>query len=189
MGTFKNWLAGLTGRDSDGVERRQDARPSVIKIDPSDMDPASGALRTDRFMSMLAAEQAQRPGALLLIDMAERVGIAETGNAETPSEALVLMALAIRQAVRADDLVTHVEGYRFAVLLRGAPQELADAIAQRICESVDDTVFMTAHGIAQLDIAVGGAMFEPGKNRDIYTDAGLALDAARTSESYRVSIG
>jgi GGDEF domain-containing protein len=176
------------GRGNDRIDRRRNERPPAIAIRPSDLDPASGTLRSDRFMAMVAAEQAQRPGALLLIDLADRAEFVAAGNPAAPQETLILMAQAIRQAVRFDDLVGHVEGYRFAVLLRGAPADLADAIAQRICDSVDDTVFLTHDGISQLDVAVGGTVFEQGEGRDLYTDAQIALDTARRLDGDRISI-
>lgn len=185
MATFKDWLAGLTGRRNDRADRRQNERPAAIAIQPADFDPLTGALRGERFMAMMAAEQALRPGALLLIDMTDRADGLTSGNPDTSDEALILLAQAIRQAVRIDDLVGHVEGYRFAVLLRGAPQAMADAIAQRICESVDDTVFLTHDGIIQHEVAVGGAVFGPGSGRDLYADAQKALDAARHSDGQR----
>ncbi|MET3898964.1 GGDEF domain-containing protein [Devosia sp. UYZn731] len=185
MGTLKDWLAGLTGGPNDRADRRQNERPAPIAIQPGDLDPLTGALRGERFMAMMAAEQALQPGALLLIDMTDRADGLTSGNPDTSDEALMLLAQAIRQAVRYDDLVGHVEGYRFAVLLRGAPQPLADAIAQRICDSVDDTVFLTHEGITQLEVAVGGAVFKQGNGRDLYTDAQKALDAARHADGQR----
>jgi GGDEF domain-containing protein len=187
MGTFGKWLRGLTRHRIDGVDRRQNERPPVVEVQAGDIDPASGAIRSDRFMAMVALEQALQPGALLLIDMANSIG-PRPAHPLAASESLLPMALAIRQAVRADDLVGHIEGYRFAVLLRGAPQDLAGAIAERIYDSVADTMFWTEDGITQLEIAVGGTVFHPGTGLNPYANAQRALNAAQELDRHRIAI-
>ena len=85
---------------------------------------------------------------------------------ESRKSVLPWLSQSIRHAVRAEDLVTHLYDYRFAVLLRGAAQEVADTVAKRIRESVDDTIFMTNEGISRLGVAVGGVTYDPAREKD-----------------------
>ncbi|KFL30521.1 hypothetical protein JP75_15205 [Devosia riboflavina] len=167
----KSWFSWLTGKDYKGETRRAEVQRPAIKIAPQDIDPFSGALRWDRFMAMLEAEQAQGPGALLIVDLSARSGSAAAAAGQKTEEILPWLGQSIQQAIRADDLLAHIEGYRFAALLRGAPQEVATAVSERILESVDDTIFMTAEGIVHLGVTIAGAVYQQSPGPD-------ALDAA-----------
>jgi diguanylate cyclase (GGDEF)-like protein len=114
----------------------------------------------------LEAERLQSAGALLVIDLDERSTEIETLAEESRKSVLPWLSQSIRHAVRAEDLVTHLYDYRFAVLLRGAAQEVADTVAKRIRESVDDTIFMTNEGISRLGVAVGGVTYDPAREKD-----------------------
>lgn len=172
----KSWFGWLTGKGDGKGERRKNVVPTAVEVSERDLDPLTGALRWDRFMTIFNVEQAQAPGALLLIDLRTRTEGIDPNEWE---ENLPWLAQAIRQAIRADDLLAHVSDYRFAVLLRGAPLHLAEAISRRILESVEDTIFMTADGIAQLDTSIGGVSFLGGARRDVVADAIANLDQAQ----------
>lgn len=174
---IKSWFGWLTGKDDDKVDRRKDVAPAAFEVGEKDLDPLTGALRWERFMTYFNVEQAQAPGALLLIDLSTRTGPIEATATER-DENLPWLAQSIRQAVRSDDLIAHVSEYRFAVLLRGASPHMAEAIGNRILESVDDTIFMTAGGIAELEMSIGGACFEGGARRDVVADATANLNQA-----------
>ncbi|MBU1336404.1 MAG: diguanylate cyclase [Alphaproteobacteria bacterium] len=177
---IRSWLGWLVGKGDNKADRRNDVAPAAFEVGQRDLDPLTGALRWERFMTMLDVEQAQAPGVLLLIDLSARTGqVAATASAR--DENLPWLAQAIRQAIRSDDLLAHVSGYRFAVLLRGAPLHLGEAISSRILESVDDTIFMTADGIAELEMSIGGVSFDGGARRDVVAAATAHLDQARQS--------
>lgn len=176
----RSWFGWLTGKRDEGVERRVEAPRTQIVIEPQDVDPVTGALHWERFLALFQAEQAQAPGVLLVIDLSTRSHSIELIAAERQGEILPWLAQAIRQAVRSDDLLAHVDAYRFAVLLRGARQEVGAAISRRILESVDNTIFMTAEGIAHLDITIGGAAFAPAPGHDPYDEALHNLDRAKS---------
>ena len=171
------WFGWLTGK-GDGGDRRKSVPPAAFEVGERDLDPLTGALRWDRFMTIFNVEQAQAPGVLLLIDLRTRT---EGIDANEWEENLPWLAQAIRQSIRSDDLLAHVSDYRFAVLLRGASQHLAEAISRRILQSVDDTIFMTADGVEPLETSIGGASFEGGARRDVVADAIANLDQARKS--------
>jgi GGDEF domain-containing protein len=163
------------------MERRAEVPRAAVAVTPDDLDPLTGGLRWERFQFMLAAEQAQASGVLLAIDLTTRSDQALAATGQTVDDILPWMAKAISQAIRRDDLLSHLEGFRFAVLLRGAPQDMAAAISERILESVDDTIFLTKDGIVHLDVSVGGAVYAQSLERDGLGKAMLNLDVARES--------
>lgn len=176
----KSWFGWFGGKTE--VERRTERPRAAITIGPDDIDPLTGALYWDRFQEMLQAEQAQEPGVLLLIDLSERSVRAGASEEAKALEILPWLAQAIRQAIRADDLLAHVDGYRFAVLLRGAPQEVGQITSDRILDSVDNTIFMTADGISKLDVTIGGTMFEVADGKAIFDTASANLERAKRLE-------
>ncbi len=176
---IKSWYNWLTGNRDSAGERRAETPSPANAVSPQDIDPITGALRWERFLAMFNDEQEQAPGVLLVIDLSthsESIAMVEASNQD---EILPWLAQAIRAAIRADDLLAHVSEHRFAVLLRGAPQDLANMISQRIMESVDNTIFMTADGIAHLGVNIGGSQFS-GKSGGLAYSAALAnLERAR----------
>lgn len=177
----KNWIGGLEGEGGKEEKGRASVPHPAIETMPQDIDPVTGALRWDRFQVMLQAERAQGPGVLLIVDLTAQSGKAIAATGQEGDEVLPWLAQAIRKAIRADDLLAHVEGYRFAALLRGAPEEIGSAISERILESVDDTIFMTAEGLLHLVVTVGGAVYEQVTGVDVM-DAALAnLGVAKAS--------
>ncbi|AVF02633.1 hypothetical protein C4375_02065 [Devosia sp. I507] len=161
MQMAKSWLDWFTGKGVDDWDRRAKSAPEMPPLDPEDFDPVTGAIHWAKFTRILEAERLQSAGALLVIDLNERSAEIESLAEESRKSVLPWLSQSIRHAVRADDLVTHLYGYRFAVLLRGAAQEVADTVAKRIRESVDDTIFMTNEGISRLGVAVGGVTYDP----------------------------
>lgn len=151
---LKTWLGWLNRGEHDGVERRSEIVPAAEPITDADFDERTGALKWERFMVMLEAERRERPGCLLLIDLSaqsQRMAEAVPG---ADDDVLPLLARALRQAIREDDLVAHSDGYRFVILLRGASQEIGLDVSARVQNSVDDTIFITAAGVLPLQVAV-----------------------------------
>jgi hypothetical protein len=179
----KNWFGWLSGKGDVEGDRRKEVSPAAARVTEPDFDVLTGALRWDRFMEIFNLEQAQAPGVLLLIDLGSRTGDIEGSDWE---QNLPWLAQAIRQAIRSDDLLAHVSDHRFAVLLRGASQTLGEAISQRILKSVDNTIFMTAQGVASLETAIGGTGFEVESNRDVLADALANLDRAHNSREHAI---
>lgn len=175
----RSWFEWLTGARKDGAERRAEVPSLHTAIRSQDIDPLTGALRWERFQSMLDFEQERAPGVLLVVDLSKHSNNIAMLAAERDGDIVPWLAQAIRQAIRADDLMAHIDGHRFAVLLRGAPQDVAQGVSERILESVDDTIFMTAEGITQIDVVIGGAVFAPASGRDPFGEATANLDRAR----------
>ena len=182
----KPWLDWFSGQTEGDADRRGKSASAIPTLDSADLDLATGTVVWPKFMAILEAEKAQLPGALLVIDL-ERPAADLASNTENGrAEILPLLAQAIKQAIRHEDLVTHVYDYRFAVLLRGAAQEIADTVADRIRASVDDTLFMSVDGILRLGVDVGGVVYLPTSARqdDIIAAAMTNLGAARSNDRH-----
>lgn len=165
----KSWLGWLTGRN-DKRDRRADVPPAIEPISARDIDPMTGALRWDRFVTLLEAERAQGPGVLLLVDLTEHSQRLATSQCQD-EEVLPLLASAIRQSIRGDDLLAHVEGHRFAALLRGASAEFGEAIKARVLESVENTIFLSEDGLVSLDVLIGSVQYSPLESGDLVSTA------------------
>ncbi|SMQ60395.1 diguanylate cyclase (GGDEF) domain-containing protein [Devosia lucknowensis] len=181
----KSWLDWITGKSEENWDRRSDEARDLPPIQAGDIDPTTGAVNWVRFAAILEGEQAVHPGVLLVVDLDDRSAAIEAIAEDHRADILPWLAQSIKQAVRADDLVTHLHGYAFAVLLRGAPQAIAAQLASRIRESVDDTLFMTASGIARLGVAVSGVSYPSEKAGEggLIEEALDGLAEAKNSDS------
>lgn len=154
------WFADRWRKEKDRRSRPA-AKPLAIRTE--DLDPRLGTLLLPRFIAMLDSEiSSGSTGALLVLDLDGKARSAADLVARNRQEILPLLALAIRQAVRGGDLIAHLDACRFVILLRGAPQGVADKVARRILDSVDDTVFLVAEGLIRLSVGVGGVAFGSG---------------------------
>lgn len=181
----KSWLEWIASKEDGGWDRREHPGPDLPPLEPADFDPVLGTLNWVKFTEVLHATRSQSAGALLVVDLDDRSTAIELIAEESGADVLPLLAQAIRQAVRADDLVTHLHGYRFGVMLRGAAQEVALSVADRIKESVDDTLFMTVAGIMKLGVAIGGVVFDSSGSQesDLVEEAAENMGAARKVET------
>lgn len=173
------WFADRWRKEKD---RRARAAPDPLAIGADDLDPALGTLLWPRFTAMIDSEiLAGSGGALLILDLDSQGRSAAVLVDRNRQEILPLLAQAIRQAVRSGDLIAHLDTCRFAVLLRGAPPEVADKVALRILESVDDTVFLIAEGLVRLSVGVGGVAFGSGTvdHRELLERAAENLERTR----------
>ena len=182
----RSWREWFTGKTSENWDRRSRSAPDSPPLEMGDLDPLTGTLHWVRFMAVLNTIQEQAPGAILVVDLDDRSTSINSIAGDDQADVLPWLAQAVRQAIRADDLVAHLQDYRFAVLLRGADQQMAGTVAARIQESVYDTLFMTAGGIVRLSVAVGGVTLLPegDKQHDLVAAALDNLSAARSSEGH-----
>ena len=178
---IKSWYNWLTGNRESDAERRVETPSPANAVAPDDIDPTTGALRWERFLAMFNDEQEQAPGVLLVIDLSTHSESIDMVAANNRDDILPWLAQAIRAAIRSDDLLAHVSEYRFAALLRAAPQDLADSISRRIMESVDNTIFMTTDGIARLGVTIGGSRFGERHGEEVINAAMANLELAKSS--------
>lgn len=181
----KSWLEWVAGMGDVSWDRRMRPAPDIPPLQPTDFDPLTGTLNWVKFTEVLEATRSQSAGALLVVDLDDRSSAIDMIATEHGADVLPWLAQAIRQAVRADDLVSHLHGYRFAVLLRGAAPEVATSVADRVRESVEDTMFTTVAGAARLGVAIGGVIFDSSGSRegDLVQSAAANLDAAQSTAS------
>lgn len=185
----KSWLDWLTGKSAGDWDRRKPAERELPAVRDVDRDPETGTMHWVQFTAILEAELKDHPGVLLVIDLDDRSAAIEAVADDNRADILPWLARSIEQAVRGTDLVAHLQGYKFAVLLRGASQDVASQVAARIRESVDDTLFMTASGIARLGVAVGGVSFPQAQaGEGGLLDAALADLGAAKSEKDQIHI-
>jgi GGDEF domain-containing protein len=173
----ESWFSRLVSKMYSGNDRRTAQVPAARPYGDDAINVLTSALQWDRFIELCAEELQQSPGVMLIIDLD---AVSESA-ADSPTEIVPLLAQAVRQAIRGDDLLAHVRQNRFAVLLRGAPQELAHTISERIQESVKNTLFLTQSGIIPVGITIGGAQFDQFNAQDVVDKATLYYNSAKSS--------
>ncbi len=99
-------------------------------------------------------------GVLLIIDADNFKAINDRHGHDRGDEVLQIMATAIRDNVREDDLVGRIGGEEFGVFLPGAGLETASAIAERIRRAVQTTPFAPDGSSIRMTVSIGGACFE-----------------------------
>lgn len=178
-----------TSRDEMFSERRTGPALSMAQFSPSDLEPVLGTLTWSSFSRALEKDRTQAlDGVLLVIDISEASRSLLGTAAETQSDVLPLLAGGLQQAIRRTDLVSYIGGYRFAVLLRGSPQDVAAEAADRMHQSIADTVFMISAGIAPISITIGGARLTPAHmdQKSVLDRAAANLVASQQAKSRTV---
>ncbi len=79
------------------------------------------------------------PFSLLLLDLDNFKRVNDTWGHPFGDEVLVAVASTLSSAVRQEDVVARVGGEEFAVLLVGAPPDVAERVARRLLEQVSST--------------------------------------------------
>ncbi|MFC0008404.1 GGDEF domain-containing protein [Devosia nitrariae] len=144
------------------------------------LDLATGVLNARAFMATVGDELGKGPGALLLIDATQFSVRRPHNRIASRDEPLRLIAGTIRTSVRADDLVGRLATNRFAVYLKGANDADSEQIAQRICESVENTIYLSdQRTIGALSVSIGGTMTRPGMIEPYLRTARAMLDKAK----------
>lgn len=177
------------GKDPKNTDRRLRPTPGPLAPDRVHLDPILGTHAWTSLADILEADKsAGHGGALLVVDLDSQSGVFVAKIGEDRNEILRLLADALGQAIRNSDLIAHLENCRFAVLLRGAPADIAQSVAERVLESVRNTVFLVSEGIAPLSVELGGVLFD-GTMLDAHAllhSATVNLDLARASQSHSV---
>jgi diguanylate cyclase (GGDEF)-like protein len=149
-------------------------------------EPFAQPLSQEQFLPALEDAMQNARGTVLVIDADQFSAIREHGEGAI-AEAMQLIERAIRASVRAEDLVGRIKGGKFAIFLWGAESSLSEQIATRICESVEDTIFLTsARQIGTLSVSVGGARTQLGKGAQEEIDRASALLAEAQAQGRSV---
>ena len=126
-------------------------------------DDMTGLLNRESFLTALkASRRHNNGGALLIIDADHFKYINDTHGHGQGDIALSMIAAAIREGVRADDLVGRIGGEEFAAFLAGASEDETLLVAERIRLGVEALRFSPGEGkLQQLSVSIGGARVHP----------------------------
>jgi diguanylate cyclase (GGDEF)-like protein/PAS domain S-box-containing protein len=98
---------------------------------------------------------------------------------------LTTVAARIGATVRPGDLAARLGGDEFAVLLRGASEEQASHVAQRLLETIRQPMVVQGHEL-EIDASVGVAVADR-NTRDLLHDADVAMYVAKREGRGRVT--
>lgn len=124
-------------------------------------DEMTGVLNRAAFMSALNNSRRRTDrGLLLIIDADNFKHVNDTHGHQQGDAALQLIAEAIRQSVRASDIVGRIGGEEFSVFLSGAEVEEGLVIAERIRLAVEALQFSPGDGTyLPLSVSIGASRY------------------------------
>jgi diguanylate cyclase (GGDEF)-like protein len=155
----------------------------------ADADPLTGVLNrrawTESALAMLE-EGANRPVALLFLDLDHFKALNDRHGHAAGDRALVAVASALRHELRPNDLLGRFGGEEFVALLRGAERENAVQIATRLCRRVSRLdVHVGNHEM--LTVSIGVAVRTPADTvQSLIERADEAMYAAKLGGRNRV---
>ncbi|PLP57274.1 GGDEF domain-containing protein [Mesorhizobium loti] len=123
-------------------------------------DDMTGMLNRESFFAALESAKEKTGGALLIIDADHFKAINDSYGHLTGDEALLLIADAIKRAMRSGDVLGRIGGEEFAAFLHGADEREAARIAERIRTEVELILFRPVERTVRLTVSIGGALFQ-----------------------------
>jgi len=133
----------------------------------------------DRFMA--GAVRYKIPGAFIVIGIDRLAAINESEGYETGDAIVIEVGQRIDRCVRGSDVVGHLGGDRFGVILGNCPEDDIAAVAGKLMETVSQNPIHTPGGSRDITVSAGGLSF-PGfarTARDALTKAEIALREAK----------
>jgi diguanylate cyclase (GGDEF)-like protein len=141
----------------------------------------------ERYLDRMEHQQADAEAALLVIDIDHFKQINDTFGHDCGDVALAKVAHAIKDSVREFDVVGRIGGEEFSVLLPGASEERAAAIAERIRSNVFATDLALAGETRHVSVSVGGVTFDDDRDiSELLRTADQRLYAAKRAGRNRV---
>jgi len=139
------------------------AAPGPRAADGAADDQVGGqVLAPGEFVERRQSMSAAGWGTTLLIAIRRTDAPAGTDPAAATGDLRASVVAAIRSSIRSGDLVGMLEGDTFAVFLRAAPQQMSQAIGERICARIEDTIFLDdAARLVTLSASIGGVTTTP----------------------------
>lgn len=148
--------------------------------DKASRDDMTGMLNRESFFAALEHARGKAGGALLIIDADHFKAINDSYGHLIGDEALLLIAGAIKRAMRAGDVLGRIGGEEFAAFLHGADEREAARIAERIRTEVELILFRPVERIVRLTVSIGGALFQETMTlQDLMRSADLRLYEAK----------
>lgn len=128
-------------------------------------------------------------GAFLIVDADRFKSINDRFGHNSGDIALTLIARALRNTIRRDDLVGRLGGEEFGVFLPGADLEGAERVAERLRAAVADAGFTVDGDVQDLTVSVGGIVFDTATSfEDLYRAADKRLYRAKQTGRNRVFV-
>lgn len=112
------------------------------------------------------AEQSDQPFTLLMTDIDHFKKFNDTFGHQTGDQVLRLVALAVKQNIKGQDIACRYGGEEFAVLLPRTGVEAATVVAEHIREAVYSKELVkrsTGENLGRITISIGVAMWRPGE--------------------------
>lgn len=142
----------------------------------------------DAFRGVSAAGRQQ--GALLVVDVDDFREINANYGHAWGDEVLRSVAGAIKSSVRAGDLVGRTGGKEFGVFLPGASRENAERVAERIRQTVSETILEPGGRQLPLSVSVGAVLFEDQVEfDDLFRNADNRLTEAKLRGPNHIEFG
>ncbi|HMM64315.1 MAG TPA: GGDEF domain-containing protein [Mesorhizobium sp.] len=128
--------------------------------DKARRDDMTGMLNRESFFAALEHSRRRSDrGALLIIDADHFKAINDSYGHLTGDEALLLIAAAIKDGVRAGDILGRIGGEEFGAFLVGASEQEARVVAERIRGEVEGIAFRPQEGeTVPLTVSIGGTV-------------------------------
>jgi diguanylate cyclase (GGDEF)-like protein len=114
----------------------------------------------DAYLTAVQEQQAEKSGALLIVDADHFKSINDRFGHDSGDEALKIIAGSIRGLVRNADLVGRIGGEEFGVFLPGSNSRDAERVAERIRETINAARFTADGEPRALSVSVGGVIFD-----------------------------
>lgn len=128
-------------------------------------------------------------GALLVIDVDYFKSVNDRYGHDKGDEALVLVASAIRNTLRPNDLMARMGGEEFSVFLPGAAANDALLVGERIRQGIAAASFKIAGEYVTLTASIGGVAFpKPESFADLYRAADQQMYLAKSKGRNQVSL-
>ena len=141
----------------------------------------------DAYLEQVKQEEKQRGGALLVIDVDYFKSINDQFGHDEGDQALRVIAHTIKSSLRDIDLIGRIGGEEFSVFLPGAAPEAARNVAERIRQSVAQSLFAPLGEPIRMSVSVGGTTFEPPTEfTKLYREADQQLYKAKRTGRNRV---
>jgi diguanylate cyclase (GGDEF)-like protein len=135
----------------------------------------------EKLGSLFARDRAASATSLVLLDIDHFREINGKYGAAAGNKALRRLAALFRKTIKKDDFVARIGGDEFAFLFAGVPQNTAEAIAERLRQSVEALRFVTREGDGEhLTVSIGVAEVDgTATPAEFFSHAELALLSAR----------
>ncbi|AVP96977.1 hypothetical protein C7S18_07095 [Ahniella affigens] len=174
-------------------DRLQTELERIAAVDPLTSVANRRSFEAEAERTLLAAARRQTPVSMLLVDADHFKRINDRFGHETGDQALLEIVAALKDSLRASDLLGRYGGEEFAALLPDADQANAMHVAERLRAAVEIREFRVGDQVIPLRVSIGVATVVPEQGQSklslLLRAADLALYAAKAAGRNRVQAG